>query len=350
MAELIMPRQAGRLVPLEALRGFAALYVVAHHVTSAIEAPLLIGLLFSFGQEAVALFFLISGIVIQDCYRGDPAAFAASRIRRIYPVFLAALAVAYAAVSVREGAPAPIDPQVLIGNLLMLQGSGLAVESYMGNAPLWSLAYEVFFYLAFVICRLTPRPHLCALGASAAGFAVLLAAGGDAYRPLAYLMIFWLGVGLAQAMRGEWRPVLAAGGLVALAAVGLGGLAVAWGVTAPGEYPLIHFRHFAAGLIGAVGLVVWSKAGWRGLGLLAPFAALAPISYALYAVHFPLVHIAPGPLAVTIGAVASLPLAWLIERQALRLKSFGAVPKITRPVSAAALAKAERERPLAVTS
>ncbi len=52
----------GRLMKLESIRGFAAAYVVAHHSAIAYggKPPLLLG----FGQEAVILFFLLSGFVI----------------------------------------------------------------------------------------------------------------------------------------------------------------------------------------------------------------------------------------------------------------------------------------------
>ena len=55
-----------KLEKLDALRGMAALYVVIHHSVS--KSIMLFGLnianLFRFGEEAVILFFLLSGFVI----------------------------------------------------------------------------------------------------------------------------------------------------------------------------------------------------------------------------------------------------------------------------------------------
>lgn len=46
---------------LNVARSAAALYVVAHH---AVQIPGPMGAIFSFGQEAVLVFFLLSGFVI----------------------------------------------------------------------------------------------------------------------------------------------------------------------------------------------------------------------------------------------------------------------------------------------
>ena len=62
---------AGKLDKLEALRGAAALYVVFHH-TIPYDSRLFnlpVGHLMRFGQEAVILFFLLSGFVINYSFK-----------------------------------------------------------------------------------------------------------------------------------------------------------------------------------------------------------------------------------------------------------------------------------------
>ena len=56
-----------KLTKLEAIRGFASVYVVLHHVfgKGLIIAGKDFSFLFRFGQESVILFFLLSGFVIQ---------------------------------------------------------------------------------------------------------------------------------------------------------------------------------------------------------------------------------------------------------------------------------------------
>ena len=56
-----------KILEFEFLRGIAAFYVFFHHTLfqfNIIEKNSLLGKLFSFGQEAVMLFFLLSGYVI----------------------------------------------------------------------------------------------------------------------------------------------------------------------------------------------------------------------------------------------------------------------------------------------
>ena len=59
-----------RLERLEALRGFAALYVVFFHILpqKIYLLGLDIGALFRFGPEAVIVFFVLSGFVIKYTY------------------------------------------------------------------------------------------------------------------------------------------------------------------------------------------------------------------------------------------------------------------------------------------
>jgi len=63
-----------KFIKLECLRGFAALYVVLNHNAKFSYEVLGVdlGLLFRFGQEAVILFFLISGFVIYYSYTRNP--------------------------------------------------------------------------------------------------------------------------------------------------------------------------------------------------------------------------------------------------------------------------------------
>ncbi|MGO8746863.1 MAG: acyltransferase family protein [Thermoguttaceae bacterium] len=88
---------------LEAIRGFAATYVILHHahLTERSEVRALL----SFGQEAVILFFLLSGFVIYYAsLRGVGllrfGVYFSHRFRRIWPTFLISLALAYVAYSV----------------------------------------------------------------------------------------------------------------------------------------------------------------------------------------------------------------------------------------------------------
>ena len=150
-----------KLKKLEAARGFAALYVVAHHAAphSFMVLGVKAGVLFRFGQEAVMLFFLLSGFVIHYSYSKtptDPISFVSNRFLRIFVPLVPALIFSYVVVSISNGRL--VDPNVatLCANLLMLQDMsslkpGVLASPYMGNSPLWSLSYEWWFYMIYIL-------------------------------------------------------------------------------------------------------------------------------------------------------------------------------------------------------
>ena len=151
---------AGKLDKLESLRGAAALYVVLHH-TIPYDSRLLnlpVGHLMRFGQEAVILFFLLSGFVINYSFKITKnkqfGNYFAKRFCRIYIPLAAVMLVSYFTQSYEAGKFLGPDIPALLGNLFMLQDWSVAnpnvlVDPYMGNGPLWSLSYEWWFYMLF---------------------------------------------------------------------------------------------------------------------------------------------------------------------------------------------------------
>jgi peptidoglycan/LPS O-acetylase OafA/YrhL len=174
---------------LDGLRGIAALYVVLHHAFGLLWRGVTpddmmsgggLGLvLLSFGQQAVLLFFLISGFCIHyrqartGAVRINLADFAWRRLKRLYPPLLLALLIT----AVLDNLGMLIDPAMynapgghwpgqlsvgasytwstLIANLLFqarLMGPELG-----SNGPLWSLAFEFWFYLLYPALLLVIR-------------------------------------------------------------------------------------------------------------------------------------------------------------------------------------------------
>jgi peptidoglycan/LPS O-acetylase OafA/YrhL len=331
---------AGKLRELDCLRGFAASYVFLGHLIIAhlgVTQPL-VRMFFQFGQEAVMIFFLLSGFVIAYSVReGMPLrSYLILRARRIYPIYLAALAIAYACASFKQGQWAAIRGHDLLGNLLMLQDlsflkPGVWFDSYQGNLPLWSLSYEWWFYMLFIPMErcIGPRfraPTVAAVSMGALAWYWLAPAQPALY--LLYFMIWWVGVEICRAYRTQLplaRPLVVPLAMLALVTAALGAR-VACAPTVDhhaesyGADPFLPFRHFlAACAIIAVGLV-WRRFALRGfMAIFSIFSRLAPISYALYVIHYPIIHSGmldriPSPLiqgmAYTIVIVAA---AWLLE-------------------------------------
>jgi len=170
-----------QLRALDGLRGITAFYVVLHHAfgllsrgtpaDGIVSVSGLGQLMVSFGQQAVLLFFLISGFCIHyrqaksGVSRIDLADFAFRRLKRLYPPLLLALLMTAAfdhvgmlidpAMYNAVGGQWPGQLSVgaaynwptLIANLLF-QARLLGPE-LGSNGPLWSLAFECWFYLLY---------------------------------------------------------------------------------------------------------------------------------------------------------------------------------------------------------
>jgi peptidoglycan/LPS O-acetylase OafA/YrhL len=299
--------KTNRIFEIECLRGFAALYVVLFHVLrpELQEYSYILSIPFRFGQEAVILFFLLSGFSINYSWskrqeKSFPI-FARDRLVRIMPIFLVALLITYVCTALAAQDWVDMDLGTLIGNALMLQDRprpGTIVEPYMGNQALWSLSYEVAFYLFYyVLVRFTPPAHRTFVVGitSVVFFLVMLVYPNQLSRFLAYFCIWWLGAVMSEIHLGRVRAkefflALLPVGFVALClAVLAANTSVPIDIGASVLFPYLELRHFAGALVIALAMFGWSLIGWKGFRLLfAPFALLAPVSYAVYVLHFPI--------------------------------------------------------------
>ncbi|HTH56784.1 MAG TPA: acyltransferase [Cyclobacteriaceae bacterium] len=141
---------------LEIVRGLAALVVVFCHIIGKIPIPifqksLVFNLLGNWGTEAVIIFFVLSGIVIGISQEGKPKdtrTFIKNRLLRIIPIFLIGVLLALIAnILYRHTLP---SSSVTIGSLFFVSTlQGWIVEPLEFNPVIWSLSFEMFFYLIF---------------------------------------------------------------------------------------------------------------------------------------------------------------------------------------------------------
>jgi peptidoglycan/LPS O-acetylase OafA/YrhL len=302
-----MSHESGaKLNVLEGLRGFAASYVVLHHVSPFRGTPA--ELLTRFGQEAVTVFFLLSGFVIHYSFAAAQDRSARSyfirRFRRIYWPFVIALGLTALVRAWLDGPSVDLKATELALNLLMLQDAGYLrpgsiANPYLKNDVLWSLSYEWWFYVLYfpLVSQVSARRWLpCVAIIVAAGFVAFAITASFFARVAMLFGVWWLGVELARAYRAEGRVSLRAmlPGLALVAALALALVLNAFWLdrsmaTSLGRYPWVEPRIVCVALaITAAGLA-WHRFDFRGgRAALATCAIVAPFSYGLYVFHLPL--------------------------------------------------------------
>lgn len=301
-----------RLLRLEAVRGLAAFYVVLHHTIqhSTVVYGFNVGFFLRFGQEAVILFFLLSGFVINYSFRTSTdksfSTYFFKRTTRIYiPLFFVFL-LGYLTVSYNAGGWE--NPQIwtLVKNIFMLQDwdvvkPNVLAEPYMGNIPLWSLSYEWWFYMLYfpIATRISSgiRQAYFVFALSIVMSMLYVWSPNFLFRLLAYFGIWWAGVYLSELyMAGRHRSfkslLLPVAAIVMIAMVFLVQVLLTrqeGGLITLGMHPLLEFRHMASAVFFVCGALVWQKLQWVGFNrLIRPFLVFAPISYVLYICHMPL--------------------------------------------------------------
>lgn len=202
---------AERLLPMQGLRGIAAFMVFVVHYCAQILPWLntdgftgeAVKVYRAIGASGVDLFFVLSGFLIYGMLIKREQAFLPyfrRRIRRIYPTFLAVLAV-YLILSVlfpgqsKFSGDMGSDAWLLAGNILLLPGM-FDMTAIISVA--WSLSYEMFFYLAvpFTIALLSLRKWQQTervgflVAVSVAGFMAL----GMGYTSHSELLMFFSGM------------------------------------------------------------------------------------------------------------------------------------------------------------
>jgi peptidoglycan/LPS O-acetylase OafA/YrhL len=361
-----MPETSGnapKLVSLDILRACAAILVMLKHARTHLfvafgalppqQHTIVTGAFYLFtrlGQEAVLVFFVLSGFLVGGQVirrirdgRFNVREYAIDRMARILlPLAPAAL---FAAIVGTVWHGAPVDLVQVAGNILGL--NGVLVATLPFNTPLWSLAYEIWFYvIAGVVAT------ICARKGGRFSLFIFFAAVLVFCRLDAYLILIWLLGALISTLEvPKWRGALAALGLIVLI-VGSVILQMSSSITLTGEG--LVSNAVAAGVF-AVGLTMtlpWlispslNQALARWTGVARVFSFLAGMSYTLYLFHYPLFNIVnhyvrPGPLSpysicVYLGTVAlcvgnAVVMYWLFERNTNAVRRWAKRLKIIVP-------------------
>jgi len=320
-----------KLTHLESLRGFASIYVaIGHWILSNKNAPASLSALFRFGQEAVIIFFILSGFVIFLSYAKSKdhslRTYFIRRARRIYFPFICAIVISIVVVS-------HIFPiKQLAGNILMLQDfstgkPGVDVAPFLGNAPLWSLSYEWTFYLLFpflfpILQNNKDRVHYIGIF-SLINLIIYILFPNHIFLVLSYFFIWWSGLELGEYFLGSQNKAHAQKLVLyyALILITLGVTClISYGDNkhiSLGVYPYLILRHFAFAFVCVALTIFATKFTKQLVGIFKPFAKIAPISYGIYVIHYPILvqlslNLNP-VLEAIIKIAAVLGLAYLIE-------------------------------------
>ncbi|MDP9081174.1 MAG: acyltransferase family protein [Bacteroidota bacterium] len=139
---------------LEFLRGISTVFILGWHMAFLAPTGHPTHLTAYWGTDALIMFFMLSGLVINLSESKKPKPrreFIKNRFIRIYPQFLAGMLLAFIALYVTNTAFPSIKDT--IGNFFMVSTMndymGYVVTSIQSNLPVWSLSFEVGFYVLF---------------------------------------------------------------------------------------------------------------------------------------------------------------------------------------------------------
>jgi peptidoglycan/LPS O-acetylase OafA/YrhL len=301
-----------KLEKLEAIRGFAAIYVMLGHVF--INKVTFFGvnfsIIFRFGQEAVILFFLMSGFVIQYSFENSTnksfSGFFLKRFFRIYIPLLCVFVANIIVVMIEQKSTIPINITELIGNFLMMQDvsslkQNVICSPFMGNVPLWSLSYEWWFYMIFffISVKFKKESSKIVLLISLLSVISYLFLPNFINRLLMYLLIWWIGADMAKlyiekkkitfgSLKYQLLSLTVFIGILTLNIfINRTHIQNDLGISGIGISPFLELRHFLFALIAIVISIIWSRYKWiwfsKTFGLFEPFAG---ISFGLYISHY----------------------------------------------------------------
>jgi peptidoglycan/LPS O-acetylase OafA/YrhL len=313
------------IVGLDLLRGLAALEVLLYHVRTesfvdygalpASQHNWIVAAFFALtrmGDEAVIVFFALSGFLvggqiirhIQDA-RFDPASYAIDRVTRIFiPLIPACLLTAGVYWLWQGNLPPVLD---VLANMTGL--NGIAAPTLPLNAPLWTLAYEIWFYIVggSIGCLLTARAKYVSVAVLVVAFYVF-----SVFLKANYLLFWALGASSALLVGRAGGKALFWAGLASLAS---GVASYQLGLQSKSMAAVAFIPQAASGLLICAGIammipLICDRSFNARLGFLhRPAAYIAAISYTLYLFHGPIfgavllfLPIASGP-APSLGGV-----------------------------------------------
>jgi peptidoglycan/LPS O-acetylase OafA/YrhL len=294
-----------KLDKLEAIRGFTAVYVIIGHTLKKgiVVAGIDFSFFFKFGQEAVILFFILSGFVIEYSFTKSKdksfKTYFLKRFLRIYLPLFCVYLLNYFIYFFNKSNTINIDWYNFIGNIFMLQDMSslkpnVIATPFLGNLPLWSLSYEWWFYMLYfpivMFIKDKSSSFVYVLGVISALTYIIYP--NFINREFCYFVIWWGGVVLARcyAENNEIKfsdlknLILILFVIIVILSVNA---ILNYDGKSIGISPILEIRHFVFALILILIAVKWYKMKWIYFDFIfGIFKKVAPISYCLYISHY----------------------------------------------------------------
>ena len=298
---------------LNQLRGFFCAYIVLHNIATSLYQSELVSLpikvAFSFGQELLVGFFLISGFLSFFSFKTKYYSFAKyiyQRFKRIYIPFTVSIIVSLIVAHLTGNLVKLFTWWDLMGNLLLLQDFGSVKPGtwfypFLGNLPLWSLSYQWWFYvLAYPIYRLLPEKNIriyMVFLFSMISYIIYYFYPNQICLIFTYFPLEWLGLELGClyfkyhkfTLQNTRHCLICMGGMVFVTLIPI----FLTSEIKLGYYPFLMFRHFLMALVFLGISIIAFQFNWKGrvkklLNSLNIFTKIYPISYGLYVLHYPI--------------------------------------------------------------
>lgn len=306
-------RKCTRFEVLDALRGVAAISVVLLHMNNYLVG----GPLMESGYLAVDLFFIISGFVNSHALShmvvatGSTQGFLRARLRRLYPLFALGLALGFS-IELAKALAAAEPGRAATKAISELAVSMLAVPDFREtmvvplNPVFWSLILEALAYWlhGHVLWSIPAARLRIGVGIGLAGLVGIafgmgsldLGANRETFALAAYRIAFGYAAGmlLYRLFQAGRLPRLETGG----ALIALSALAVFASPVAPALRPVYDL--IAVALIFPILVAAAAETDLDG-ALRSPVLWAGRMSYALYALHVPILFLVVFVIRITIG-------------------------------------------------
>ncbi|MBY5567010.1 acyltransferase [Rhizobium leguminosarum] len=305
---------------LDGLRGVAALLVVGAHI--GLIFPITAPHLMTMGDEAVGLFFALSGFLMAHLYGSRPVTkenvldFLVSRFARIYPVYLVAVILVAMLSSMRnlDFVQPIVSGTDFLRHIFLLGSSGV----------FWSIPPEIQFYLLFPVlwlCLAQPQRH----SGMIVGLAVAVVVDGLVGLPGPGIMLvsklpYFLFGALAGMMHSYWNSWIPSA-LTGILTLFLLAVFFTYRHILPGFSPEFWGLQSAVAAAVIVGLVARQPPIAADVLAAAPVRFLGKISFSLYLFHVPIMFLArltfdalmPEPALIVMTLCIAVVGAWFIH-------------------------------------